>query len=112
MIEYLMNYSYFVLQTLTIVLLLFLPIILIIRGKSGDKNEGNRITIEHINANFEDSQLAFETVLSDKKELTKHRKNLKNSRKKWKVLLNRDFFLSFVVKVFIGLRLKLKSKFK
>ena len=81
MIEYLMNYSYFALQTLTIVLLLFLPIILLIRGKSGDKTEGNRITIEHINANFEDSQLAFETVLSDKKELTKQRKKLKNSRK-------------------------------
>ena len=81
MIEYLMNYSYFALQTLTIVLLLFLPIILLIRVKSGDKTEGNRITIEHINANFEDSQLAFETVLSDKKELTKQRKKLKNSRK-------------------------------
>ena len=94
MIEYLMNYSYFALQTLTIVLLLFLPIILIIRGKSGDKNEGNRITIEHINANFEDSQLAFETVLSDKKELTKHRKKLKNSRKKNSNRRNKNVYLS------------------
>ena len=94
MIEYLMNYSYFALQTLTIVLLLFLPIILIIRGKSGDKNEGNRITIEHINANFEDSQLAFETVLSDKKELTKHRKKLKNSRKKNSNRRNKNAYLS------------------
>ena len=89
-----MNYSYFALQTLTIVLLLFLPIILIIRGKSGDKNEGNRITIEHINANFEDSQLAFETVLSDKKELTKHRKKLKNSRKKNSNRRNKNAYLS------------------
>ena len=82
MIEYLVNYSYFALQTLTIVLLIFLPIILIIRGKSGDENETTKIAIEHINANFEDSKLAFETVLSDKKKLTKHRKELKSSRKK------------------------------
>lgn len=82
MIEYLINYSYFALKTLTIVLLIFLPIILIIRGKSSDRNETTKIAIEHINANFEDSKLAFETVLSDKKKLTKYRKDLKNSRKK------------------------------
>lgn len=82
MIEYLLNYSYFALKTLTIVLLIFLPIILIIRGKSSDRNDTTKIAIEHINANFEDSKLAFETVLSDKKKLTKYRKDLKNSRKK------------------------------
>lgn len=81
MIEYLLNYSYFALQTLTIVLLLFLPIVLIVRGKSSDKNQTNKIAIEHINANFEDSKLAFETALSDKKKLTKYRKDLKNSQK-------------------------------
>lgn len=82
MIEYLLNYSYFALKTLTIVLLIFLPIILIIRGKSSDRNDTTKIAIEHINANFEDSKLAFETVLSDKKKLTRYRKDLKNSRKK------------------------------
>lgn len=82
MIEYLLNYSYFTLQVLTIVLLLFLPIVVIMRGKNGDKNEITRITIQHVNANFEDSKLAFETMLSDKKELKKHRKDLKTARKK------------------------------
>jgi serine protease SohB len=52
------------------------------RGKNGDKNEITRITIQHVNANFEDSKLAFETMLSDKKELKKHRKDLKTARKK------------------------------
>ena len=80
MIEYLLNYSYFALQVLTIILLLCLPIILIMRGKSGDKNEATRIAIEHINANFEDSKLAFETILSDKKDLKQYRTDLKNSR--------------------------------
>ena len=69
MIEYLLNYSYFALQVLTIVLLIFLPIVLVMRGKSGHKNETTKISIEHINANFEDSKFAFKTVLSDKKEL-------------------------------------------
>jgi serine protease SohB len=97
MIEYLLNYSYFALQVLTIVLLIFLPIVLVMRGKSGHKNETTKISIEHINANFEDSKFAFKTVLSDKKELKKYRKSLRASQKKYSKLAQkkRSFICQF-----------------
>ena len=82
MIQYFVEYSFFALQAITVLLLIFLPFMLIMKAKISGKGASNKITIEHVNTALENSKLAFESILFDKKALKQRRKNFKRAQKK------------------------------
>ncbi len=82
MLTYLIDYSFFALQAVTVMLLIFLPFILIMKAKNFGRDEKNKITIEHVNKRLENSKIAFESVLLNKKSFKKQLKDSTKAQKK------------------------------